>query len=265
MSQPCDRKGAPPALEVRQLTVHYREAPVLWNVELTLPRGVMAAVVGPNGAGKSTLLKALVGAVRPTSGTALFFGESFDEARSRVAYVPQRALVDWTFPITAFELVLMGRYGKLGLLARPSRADKEAAYAALDKVGMTSFAERQIGELSGGQQQRLFLARALLQEADLYLMDEPFAAVDAATEKSIVTLLKELKEQRKTLLLVHHDLTTVRDYFDWVILLSTCLVSAGPTEEVLKPELLSKIYGQELTLLGEVGRLSQQKTTGGKS
>jgi len=200
--------------------------------------------------------------VRPLSGRIAFFGQPYKKVRQKIAYVPQRTSVDWDFPITAYEVVLMGRYGKLGWCRWPRAADKRAALEALDRVGMLPFADRQISQLSGGQQQRLFIARALLQEADLYLMDEPFAGVDMATEKAIIALMDKLKEQGKTLLVVHHDLSTVDLYFDWVIMLNTCLIASGPVQESFTGETLLRTYGRTSALLDEAGRLAQNKTSG---
>ncbi|MES2121786.1 MAG: ABC transporter ATP-binding protein, partial [Chlamydiota bacterium] len=237
---------------------------VLWDVQFSIPEGKLVGVIGPNGAGKSTLLKALLGMVKPLSGKVEFFGQPLKKVLDRVAYVPQRNSVDWDFPITAFEVVLMGRYGKMGCLKRPKAADKEAAEHALELVGMLPFAKRQISQLSGGQQQRLFIARALLQDADLYLMDEPFAGVDMATEKAIIALLDKLKSKGKTLLVVHHDLTTVDAYFDWVIMLNTCLIACGSVADVYHQESILKTYGRSATLLEEAAKLAQDKTTGMK-
>jgi manganese/zinc/iron transport system ATP- binding protein len=202
--------------------------------------------------------------VRPLSGKVSFFGEPLKRVRKRIAYVPQKNSVDWDFPITAFEVVLMGRYGRLGWWKWPRVADKQAAIQALELVGMEGFANRQISQLSGGQQQRIFIARALLQDADLYLMDEPFAGVDMATEKAIITLLDQLKAQGKTLLVVHHDLTTVDTYFDWVLLLNTCLIQAGPVSEVFTQEAILRTYGRGGALLDEAAKLTHSKTLGFK-
>jgi manganese/zinc/iron transport system ATP- binding protein len=255
------RKKAP-ALKIEQLSVNYDKTPVLWDIYCEVPEGKLVGIIGPNGAGKSTLLKTLLGMTKPLSGRIEFFGKSYKQARHRVAYVPQRTSVDWDFPITAFEVVLMGRYGKLGLLKWPKSADKEAARHALDMVGMLNFADRQISQLSGGQQQRLFIARALLQDADLYLMDEPFAGVDMATEKAIIALMDKLKVQGKTLLVVHHDLSTVDSYFDWVIMLNTCLIASGPVAEVFNTESIMRTYGRSSALLDEAAKLTQNKTSG---
>jgi manganese/zinc/iron transport system ATP- binding protein len=209
-------------------------------------------VVGPNGAGKSTLLKSIMNIIPVSSGRVKIFGEELDQVRSRVSYVPQRESVDWDFPASVFDVVMMGRYGKLGLFKRPDKTDKAAVMNCLDKVGMVAFSNRQISQLSGGQQQRVFIARALAQEADFYLLDEPFAGVDAATEKAIIELLRKMALENKTLLVVHHDLQSVQKYFDWMILLNVHLVASGPTNEVYNEENIQKAYGGRLTLLSNV-------------
>lgn len=251
-----------PALLVSQLTVNYDKTPVLWDVSFEIPKGKLVGIIGPNGAGKSTLLKSLLSMTKPLSGSVEFFGQPFKKMRQKVAYVPQRSSVDWDFPITAFDVVLMGRYGKLGYFKWAKHADKEAARQALEMVGMLSFAERQISQLSGGQQQRLFIARALLQDADIYLMDEPFAGVDMATEMAIIGLMDQLKSRGKTLFVVHHDLTTVDTYFDWVIMLNTCLIACGPVSEVFHAESVMRTYGRGTSLLDEAVKLNQHKSRG---
>ncbi len=250
------------AVKIENLTVTYDKTSVLWEIDLEIPEGKLVGIIGPNGAGKSTLLKALIGLVKPLSGKIELFGLPFGQVRQRVAYVPQRSAVDWDFPITVLDVVLMGRYGKLGFFKRPKIADREAAQRVLELVGLASFAQRQISQLSGGQQQRLFIARALLQEADIYLMDEPFAGIDMATEKALMTLLQQLKSQGKTLILVHHDLSSVTNYFDWVILLNTCLIAHGPPLDVFNADTLMRTYGRSSHLLDEVIKLAQDKTSG---
>jgi len=225
---------------------------VLYGVDLQIPEGSLVGLIGPNGAGKSTLIRAVMGLLPLSSGWVKIFGESFKDARKRVGYVPQREEVDWDFPVNVMDVVLMGRYGRLGLFKRPGKEDREKAREALDKVSMLPFAQRQISNLSGGQQQRVFLARALAQESDLYLMDEPFAGVDAATERAIIALLQELKSRGKTILVVHHDLTTAREYFDRLVLLNMRVVATGPTGQIFTAELLQKTYGGKLTLLSDV-------------
>ena len=238
-----------PAIEVNDLTVAYREKPVLWDVDLEVPAGVLMAIVGPNGAGKSTLIKAALGLVRAAAGQVLVHGRPYAEQRRLVAYVPQRGSVDWDFPTSVLDVVMMGCYGALGWLRRPGRREREAAMAALRQVGMEDFAARQISQLSGGQQQRVFLARALVQDARLYLMDEPFQGVDAKTERAIVTVLQELRAQGKTVVVVHHDLETVPEYFDWVLLLNVRRVASGPVDEVFTDENLRLTYGGRVPFL----------------
>jgi len=242
-----------PALELHDLTVAYEHRPVLWDIDLTLPAGELVAIVGPNGAGKSTLIKAALKLVKSLSGDVRFFGQTLREARHRIGYVPQRESVDWDFPVSARDVVLMGRYGRLSWLQRPRRADHAAADAALEAVGMTAMASRQISQLSGGQQQRVFLARALAQEAELYLMDEPFAGVDASTERAIVDVLRRLRDNGRTVIAVHHDLQSVAEYFDRVVLLNTRLIAAGPVAEVFTPQNLHKTYAGRLTQLDAAG------------
>jgi manganese/zinc/iron transport system ATP- binding protein len=238
------------ALHIEDLTASYAKGAVLWDVDLDVPPGVLAAIVGPNGAGKSTLLKCIIGAMRPSAGHVFVFGRHYREARHRVAYVPQRTSVDWDFPTSALDVVLMGLYGRIGWLRRPSRADRDEASEALAKVGMVDYARRQISQLSGGQQQRVFLARALVQDADLYLMDEPFAGVDATTERAIVELLHDLRARGKTVVAVHHDLQTVATYFDYLAMLNVRLIAQGPVREVYTAENLRAAYGPQVVLLG---------------
>jgi manganese/zinc/iron transport system ATP- binding protein len=240
---------APPPLEIHDLTVAYRTQPVLWDVDLTLPEGRLIAIVGPNGAGKSTLLKAVLDLVKPSTGWVHVYGEPYERKRSWVGYVPQRGSVDWDFPTSALDVVTMGLYGRMGWLRRPARHHRETALGCLDQVGIRELAERQISQLSGGQQQRVFLARALAQDARLYLMDEPFAGVDATTERAILTLLQELRRKGKTVVAVHHDLHTVAEYFDYVVLLNMRLVAAGPVATTFTKENLQQTYGGRLTVL----------------
>jgi len=238
-------------LVVRDLTVAYHRKPVVWDIDLSIPQGKLVCVVGPNGAGKSTLLKACLDLIPRSSGEVLIYGESYTKARQRVGYVPQRESVDWDFPVSALDVVAMGTYGTLGWFSRVNKRSKALAMQALERVGLEDYAHRQISQLSGGQQQRTFLARALVQDADIYFMDEPFAAVDAATERAIVELLKELQARGKTCLVVHHDLATVPQYFDWTVLLNMRVVANGPTDEVFTPENLRKTYGGKLSLFTE--------------
>src|SRR5687768_13355569 len=247
-----DHGPAVPALEVHDLTVSYHRKPVVWNVDRAVPPGKLVGILGPNGAGKSTLIKAVMGLIPLSSGWVQVFGRPVDSQRDKVGYVPQRESVDWTFPVTAMDVVLMGRYGTIPWYKRIGRREKDLARKALDKVGMLPYADRQISNLSGGQQQRVFLARALVQDSEIYLMDEPFAGVDAATESAIVKLLQDLRAAGKTVLLVHHDLQTAKEYFDMLILLNMRLVAFGATEQVFTPELLQKTYGGRLTILADV-------------
>ena len=241
------------AVEVHDLTVAYGTKPVLWDIDLGIPEGKLAAIVGPNGAGKTTLIKAIVGLIKPVSGGIDFQDMEIKNGKfkNKIAYVPQSGSVDWDFPATALDVVTMGRYGHLGWFKRPGKADKNMALETLEKVGMLEYASRQISQLSGGQQQRVFLARALIQQAEIYFMDEPFKGVDAQTEKSIVLLLKKLKEQGKTVIVVHHDLSTVPSYFDWVILINLRIVANGPVEEVFNEKNLSLAYGNRGLLVEE--------------
>lgn len=238
-------------LSVHAMTVAYHRKPVLWDVDFDVPAGSLVAIVGPNGAGKSTFIKACLELIPRASGHVQFWGQPHKTARKRLGYVPQRESVDWDFPVCALDVALMGRYAMIGWCRPVTRAHKAAARECLDRVGLADFADRQISQLSGGQQQRVFLARALAQEADLYFMDEPFAGVDAATERAIVELLRDLKAQGKTVICVHHDLQTVREYFDHALLLNMRVVAAGPAETTLTPDNLHKTYGGRLTLLAE--------------
>lgn len=247
-----------PAVEIHDLTVSYDKKPVLWGIDLSIPSGSLCGIIGPNGAGKSTLIKAIMDLVDMNSGYVKLFNQTLDEVRKKVSYVPQRESVDWDFPASVLDVVLMGRYANLGLFKNPRKADKEAAMKALEMVGMDKYAKRQISQLSGGQQQRVFLARALTQNADIYFLDEPFAGVDAATEKAIIRILQDLSKEGKTIIVVHHDLQSVENYFEWVILLNLRLVASGPTKEVFTPSLLEETYGGKLTLLTEVGELVQK-------
>lgn len=245
--------GPTHVVDVHDVTVAYHRKPVLWDVDVQIPRGRLVAVLGPNGAGKSTLLKAILGLVPLASGSVQIFESTLSRVRRRVAYVPQRESVDWDFPIDALGVALMGRYGHLGWFRRPGARDREIAMEMLSKVGMSEFANRQISQLSGGQQQRIFLARALAQHADLYLMDEPFAGVDAATERTVVEVLRALRSEGKTVVAVHHDLQTVREYFDEVVMLNTRLVAAGSVEHAFTKDNLHTTYGGRLTLLDAAG------------
>ena len=248
----ADASPAPP-LSIHDMTVAYQRKPVIWDIDYLAPRGKLVAIVGPNGAGKSTLINAALELIPRASGRVRFFGEAYRRQRHRVGYVPQRESVDWDFPVNALDVVVMGLYRKIGWCLPVLRRHRKAALVALERVGMADYAHRQIRRLSGGQQQRVFLARALVQDADLYLMDEPFTGVDAATERAIVEILRELRSQGKTALVVHHDLQTVTEYFDEVMLLNMRLVATGPVDEVFTTENLRKTYGGRLMLLDHAG------------
>ena len=254
---PADSPAQDP-LVLRGLTVSYGQKPAIFSVDASFPAGQMTASIGPNGAGKSTLLKAALGLVKPLSGHVSVFGIDLARQRHRIAYVPQRASVDWDFPTRVIDVVLMGLYRELGLLNRIRSAHRERAMACLTRVGMQDFATRQIGQLSGGQQQRVFLARALAQDADLYLLDEPFAGVDAATEKAIIAVLKDLRDTGRTIVAVHHDLGTVADYFDRALLLNVRPVAEGPVDQIVTPDLLERTYGGQLTM----ARIDPAQATG---
>jgi len=246
-------------LEVHDLTVSYHNKPVLWNIDFDLPAGIVAGIVGPNGAGKSTLIKSIMGLIEPDQGYAKIFGKELDEVRSKVSYVPQRESVDWDFPASVMDVVLMGRYGRRGFWSRYNTEDRKIAKQSLEQVDMLPFAKRQISQLSGGQQQRVFLERALAQQADVYLMDEPFAGVDAATEASILTLLKKMSEEGKTMIVVHHDLQSAYDYFDWMILLNRRLIAVGPKVDVFTDEFIQETYGGNLSILSTLGNIMRRK------
>lgn len=248
------------ALEINDLTVAYiqqgSQKPALWDVDLRVPEGVLMGIVGPNGAGKSTLIKASLELLPRAAGDVRFFGRSYHQARRQVGYVPQRGSVDWDFPTTVLDVVMMGLYGRMGWVRRPGKPDRARAFQALEQVGLADYADRQISRLSGGQQQRTFLARALVQDAQLYFMDEPFAAVDAVTERAIVDLLRQLRQQGKTVIVVHHDLSTVSEYFDQVTLLNREIVASGPVNQVFTDQNLQKAYGGRLNFnvgVGQVG------------
>ncbi|PJF43643.1 MAG: manganese ABC transporter ATP-binding protein [Phototrophicales bacterium] len=237
------------ALHVEDLTVAYNSRPVLWDVDLTIPEGVLAAIIGPNGAGKSTLIKAVLGLIPRAAGTVSFYGKPYQKARELIGYVPQRGSVDWDFPTTVLDVVMMGCYGKLGWIKRPGQRERKMALEALEHVGIADLAHRQISQLSGGQQQRTFLARALVQDAQIYFMDEPFAAVDAVTERAIIALLRELRSRNKTVIVVHHDLQTVTEYFDYIALLNVEIIASGPTTEVFTADNLRLTYGGRVSFM----------------
>jgi manganese/iron transport system ATP-binding protein/manganese/zinc/iron transport system ATP- binding protein len=246
--QPGSRPRAGAAIEVDHLTVSYGPSPALLDVTFSVPPGQLVGVIGPNGSGKSTLIKAILGFVRPDFGQVRLFGEPAERAKGRVAYVPQRGAVDWDFPITVREVALMGRYGHCSWWRDLSAEDYRLADEALDMVRMSEFRSRQIGQLSGGQQQRVFMARAMAQGAEILLLDEPFAGVDAATERAILDVLERTKAAGRTLLVVHHDLATAAEYFDALILLKQRLFAYGPPDAVLHPELLAEVYEGKLRI-----------------
>ncbi|MFZ4452968.1 metal ABC transporter ATP-binding protein [Salibacterium aidingense] len=237
------------ALDVQNITVAYENSTVLENAAFSVPQGKLVGIVGPNGAGKSTLLKAVLDLVPKLHGRAVFFGENLKKVRSKIGYVPQRGEVDWDFPTNALDVVTMGRYGQLGLFRRPRKQDKDIAFHSLKELGMEQYAKRQIRQLSGGQQQRVFLARAMAQDASLYIMDEPFAGVDAKTERAIIQLMQKWKQKNKTIIVVHHDLQTAQEYFDWMILLNKHVMAHGATKEVFTKEKLQEAYGGQLAFL----------------
>jgi manganese/zinc/iron transport system ATP- binding protein len=232
-----------PALDVSHLTVEYNQNNILSDVSVTISQGVMCGIIGPNGAGKTTFIKAILNMVPIAAGTITILGTSLQDARKRIAYIPQRNSVDWDFPITVFDMVLMGCYGKLGWFRRPGKKEFDQVFAALKAVGLCEYAQQSIGVLSGGQQQRAFLARALMQDAHIYFLDEPFAGVDITTEHIIINLFKQLRDEGKTVIVVHHDLFTAASYFDYVVLLNKTCIAAGPTEQVLTSLHLERTYG----------------------
>jgi manganese/zinc/iron transport system ATP- binding protein len=234
---------APTVIAINNLTVTYNNKIALWNINAHIPQGALLGIVGPNGAGKSTLIKSVIDLVKPVAGTITIFGGSYAQHRHQIAYIPQRSTIDWTFPVTALDVVLMGRYRAIGWFRWPSKQDTSDALAALDQLGLAHCAHTHIGQLSGGQQQRIFLARALLQNADVYLMDEPFIGIDTITESTTVALLKQLCTAGKTVIVVHHDLETVKQYFDWILLLNIERIAYGQVNQVFTPEHLAATYG----------------------
>ncbi|MFR0367979.1 metal ABC transporter ATP-binding protein [Candidatus Phytoplasma palmae] len=230
------------SIKIKDLTVSYYLKPALWDIDINIFEGSLTGIIGPNGAGKSTLIKTLIELVPKISGEILFYNQKYKQFRKKISYVPQRNSVDWDFPTTVFDVVLMGRYGHLGWFKKPTNKDYEIVMQSLDEVGMVNLKNRQIAELSGGQQQRIFLARALAQQGEIYLMDEPFQGVDIQTEKKIITVLKNLQKQNKTILVVHHDLETVKHYFDHVILLNIKKIASGPIKKSFTPENIKKTF-----------------------
>lgn len=247
------------ALEIHNLTVSYDKKPVLWDIDFEIPEGQIIGIIGPNGSGKTTLLKAIMEIIPADSGYTRIFEKPLKEVRHRVSYVPQRQSVDWDFPASVLDICLMGRYNKARLIGKMKKADVEIAKQALERVGLAEFAKRQISQLSGGQQQRVFIARSLAQKADIYFMDEPFVGVDAASEESILNLLLEMKKEGKTVVIVHHDLHTAMEYFDWMVLLNTRLIVSGPIDEVFTEPYLREAYGGKLTILSQITDLVKNK------
>lgn len=255
-------QNAKESIQVESYNVFYHQQPVVWNINLSIPTHRLIGIAGPNGAGKSTLVKSMLGFIPSTSGNVLFMGKKLSEIQDKIAYIPQKSSVDWQFPITSLELVLMGCYRRLGWLRRPAKKDRELAFSLLDKLQMREFAQRQIGELSGGQQQRLFIARALMQEADIFFFDEPFTGIDLTTEHFLLALFQQLVKEGKTIFVVHHDLSKIQQYFDWVILLNTRLIASGPIQETLTMENLIKTYGSKEELLEKALFISKEKLEG---
>ena len=249
------------AIRIADLTVAYQRKPVLWEINLSIPQGALVGLVGPNGAGKSTLIKSIMEMVPRISGTVEIHGESLAKQRHNIAYVPQRESVDWDFPATVLDVVTMGLYREIGWFMPVRKEHRKRSMEALEQVGIAELAHRQISQLSGGQQQRTFLARALVQSANIYLMDEPFAAVDAATEQSIIQVLRQQQSQGKTILVVHHDLHTVPEYFDNLILLNVRAVAWGTMQTTFTPENLRRTYGGRLTLLEEVTEAMRRRSS----
>lgn len=264
-SESVEPSQASTAIDVRHLTVSYGPVPALLDISLEIPAGKLIGVIGPNGSGKSTLIKAILGFVRPVFGEVRIFGQAADRAKGRVAYVPQRGTVDWDFPVTVREVALMGRFGKIRWWQEPSAEDYRAADEALDMVRMTQFRDRQIGQLSGGQQQRVFMARAMAQGADILLLDEPFAGVDAATERAILDVLERTKSSGRTLIVVHHDLATAAEYFDLIVLVKQRLFAFGPPSVVLQPDLLAEVYEGRLHAFEGLNRAGGRPASGGVS
>ncbi len=252
---------APLSLDVRALSVGYNlDAPALWDVSFGVPRGKLVGILGPNGAGKTTFVKAAVGLMQPLCGQVLINGKA--QAEAHVGYVPQKGEVDWDFPANVLDVVLMGCFGRLGLFRRPKSRDRQEAMDALKQVGMDAFAKRHISHLSEGQKQRVFIARMLMQKADIYFMDEPFAGIDMASEKVIMEILKQLQDKGKTIFVVHHDLLSASNYFDWAVFLNVRLMAAGPMNEVFNHDVLEKTFGKGASLLCEATSLSEGKKTG---
>ena len=241
------------SLEVQNLYVSYSGNEVLKDINLSIDQGKLIGIIGPNGAGKSTLIKAILGLIPIDKGKIQINGESLNKIRKEIAYVPQRSNIDWDFPIIVKDTVLLGTYPKLGLFKRPTKKDKDLAMECLVKVGMEKYANNQIGELSGGQQQRVFVARSLAQNAEVFFLDEPFVGIDVTSEEIIINILKELRDEGKTVFVIHHDLTKVKGYFDDLILINKELIGAGSVDKVFKPKLMEAAYQGPLSILKTVG------------
>ena len=248
------------AIEVSNLTVSYGPVPALLDISVQIPAGKLIGIIGPNGSGKSTLIKSMLGFVKPDVGSVEVFGQDVASVKGRIAYVPQRGSVDWDFPVTVREVAAMGRYGKRRWWQDLTKEDYHLAGEALEKVRMSEFANRQIGQLSGGQQQRVFMARALAQNADILLLDEPFAGVDAATESAILEVLQDTKASGKTVVVVHHDLATAAEYFDLLLLLKQRLFGFGAPAQVLDPTLLADVYEGNMKVFAELTQLPNKQT-----
>jgi manganese/zinc/iron transport system ATP- binding protein len=257
MNQPTEEDQS--AISVQNLTVSYHHKPVLWDINFSLPKGQIIGIIGPNGSGKTTLLKSIMGLLPLDSGDVKLFGLPLKKVRGRISYVPQRESVDWDFPANIEDVVLMGRYSKKNLFKPIKKIDREIANEAMEQVGLLDLAKRPISQLSGGQQQRVFIARALAQQAELYLMDEPFVGVDAATEDAILKLLSQMRDEGKTVIIVHHDLQTAYSFFDSIVLLRTRLVAAGPKKEVFTTKNLQDAYGGRLSVLSRIGDLIERE------
>ncbi len=245
-------------IDIQNLTISYHKKPAVRGVELQIPSGKIVGIIGPNGAGKSTLLKGILGLIPKDNGLVQINGQPVENNLKKISYIPQKESFDWDFPVVVYDVVLMGRYPHISLFGRPGKNDHKKVIEALKKVDMLEYKDRQIRYLSGGQQQRIFLARSLAQGADILLLDEPFVGVDAATERAIFQLMRNLKARGNTILVVHHDLAKVREYFDYLVMINQRLVAFGPTEDVFVPEYLDKTYGGRLTILQKSEQLLRE-------
>ncbi|MCJ7839938.1 metal ABC transporter ATP-binding protein [Lederbergia sp. NSJ-179] len=241
------------AVEVKNLHVSYYGKEVIRDISFSFSTGKLIGIIGPNGAGKSTLMKAILGLIPKDNGEVTILGKPVNKERKNIAYVPQRSHLDWDFPINVRDTVLLGTYPRLGVIQRPGKKEKLWAKQCLERVGMADFEKQQIGQLSGGQQQRVFLARALAQQAEIFFLDEPFVGIDVASERTIVQILKKLRDEGKTVLVVHHDLSKVEEYFDDLILMNKELIQSGPVQKVFSPELMTKAYQANFPILDKMG------------